>query len=91
MTEGMKQNAETTQTMWNALTNRLPTNMTKLLALCMIPVLYQIAITAVGNVSIYVDPGNLNSTKVFKKKEEESPEITYIRIPEEYDAREKKT
>ena len=42
-----------------------------------------------GNVSIYVDPGNLNSTKVFKKIKE-SPEIEYIRIPEEYDARDKK-
>ena len=76
--------------MWNALTNRLPTNMTKLLALCMIPVLYQTAVTAVGSVSIHVDPGNLDSTKGLKKIEEERPEITYIRIPEEYDAREKK-
>ena len=88
--EGIKQNAETTRTMWNALTHRLPTNTTKLLALCMIPVLYQTAIAAVGNVSIYVDPGDLNSIKVFKKIEEESPEITYICIPEEFDQREKK-
>ena len=32
----------------------------------------------------------MNSTKIFKKIEEENPEITYIRIPEEYDTREKK-
>ena len=76
--------------MWSALTNRLPTGVTKLLAWCMIPVLYQTAVTAVGGVSIYVDPGNLNSTNVFKEIDEERPEITYIRIPEEFDTREKK-
>ena len=82
LTEGIKQNAETTWAMRNALTDRLPTNTAKLLALCIIPVLFQAAVSAVGDVSIHVDPGNLNSTEVLEKIHEESPEITYICIPE---------
>ena len=83
MTEGIKQDSDTTHAMWNALTNRLPTKTTKLLAMCVMPVLYQAVETAIGHASIHVSPGRLVGTKVLKTIEEEKPEITYICIPED--------
>ena len=74
--------------MLNILTDRLPTNTTKLLALCVIPVLFQAHASAVGSASMHVNPGNLNSTDVLKDIGKENPEITYIRIPEDYDDKE---
>ena len=74
--------------MWNILIDRLPTNTTKLLTLCVVPALFQVYESAIGSASIHVNPGSTNSTEVLKNIRKESPEITYARIPEDYGARE---
>ena len=75
--------------MWKVLTNRLPTNTAKLLALCIVPALLQVYASAIGSTSIHVNPESTNSAEVLKDIRKESPEITYTRIPENYDDREK--
>ena len=74
--------------MWSALTNRLPTNTAKLLALCIVPSLFQVYASAIGSTSIHINPESTNTAEVLEDIRKESPEITYMRIPENYDDRE---
>jgi hypothetical protein len=68
--------------MWSALTDTLPKNTAKLLALCMLPAFYQAIEAAVGNVAVYVNPKHMDTSRMIKRVEEESPEITYINVPD---------